>query len=93
MLGLVYVSAFHRVLMDIFELFPHHRFADDHFNMGTFLPELIFAVVLVRLFGESQAKPPSQTWRTFLQNHMHNNSSKRVQVRFYSDQETVYVAE
>ena len=54
-LGDVHVSPLHRVPVDIVQLFPHHRLAEDHLRMGAFLPELVFPVSLVRPFRESQA--------------------------------------
>ena len=51
-LGDVHVSPLHRVPVDIVQLFPHHSLAEDHLRMG---PELVFPVVLVCPFRESQA--------------------------------------
>ena len=54
MFGQIHVSALHRVLMDIVQFLPHHRFTADRFRMGAFLPELVFPATLVRLFCQSQ---------------------------------------
>ena len=54
MFGQIHVSALHRVLVNVVQLLPHHRFTADQFRMGAFLPELVFPVPLVRLFGQPQ---------------------------------------
>lgn len=49
------MTAFNRVSVDVVQLLPHHRFVQNHFGMYALLPELVFAVPFMRVFGRMQA--------------------------------------
>ena len=54
MLREIHISAFHRVVVDVFNFLAHHRLAVDHFRVRAFLPQLIHPVLLMRAFAEAQ---------------------------------------
>ena len=44
---IIYVSAFCRIFVDVFELLPHHVVVLDHLGMASLLPKLVSGVRLV----------------------------------------------
>ncbi len=54
MCGFVYITALHRVLVNIFNLLPHHILALNQFRVNALLPELIRAIFLMGFFVKRQ---------------------------------------
>ena len=45
---IVYIAALDRVVVDVLDLLPHHRFILNQLRMRAFLPDLIFPIDFVR---------------------------------------------
>jgi len=54
MLGCINITTLDRVLMNIFNLLPHHIFTLYQLGMHAFLPELIRSIAFMRFFIKSQ---------------------------------------
>ena len=52
----IHIAPLDRIAVDVVELLPHNRLAEDHFGMASLLPELILPIQLVRLPGETQPR-------------------------------------
>ena len=52
--GFINITAFNRVLVNIFNFLPHHILALNQFRVNTFLPKLIGTIIFMRFFIKLQ---------------------------------------